>query len=129
MPAKLTAPPAPQCGGFPSNKQSGPQVRGPLPRTRQSGQWHGKTFIAGSRAPVRTALFIDARFGHTGSVRGAGVLYMGFPTAYRAKLHSTNPLECLNGEIKRRTEVVGIFPDEAAITRLIGAVLLEQNDE
>jgi putative transposase len=55
--------------------------------------------------------------------------YLGFPAQHRAKLHSTNPLERLNKEVKRRADVVGIFPCEASITRLIGAVLLEQNDE
>ena len=55
--------------------------------------------------------------------------YMTFPKEHRSKLHSTNPLERLHGEIKRRTNVVGFFPNEDAITRLIGAILVEQNDE
>ena len=55
---------------------------------------------------------------------------IGFATAqHRTDIYSTNPIERLNGEIKRGSEVVGIFPNEAAVTRLIGALLLEQNDE
>jgi putative transposase len=55
--------------------------------------------------------------------------YLSFPAQHRAKLHSTNPLERLNKEIKRRADVVGIFPNTESIQRLIGAVLLEANDE
>jgi putative transposase len=55
--------------------------------------------------------------------------FMDFPKEHRVKIHSTNVLERLNGEIKRRADVVGIFPNEAAIRRLVGALLLEQNDE
>ena len=55
--------------------------------------------------------------------------FMSFPRDHHTKIHSTNPLERVNKEIKRRTNVVGIFPNEAAIVRLVGAILIEQNDE
>lgn len=55
--------------------------------------------------------------------------YMSFPPEHWVKLHSTNGLERLNGEVKRRTDVVGIFPNDEAIVRLVGSILLEQNDE
>ena len=56
--------------------------------------------------------------------------FLSFPKAHRTQIHSTNPLERLNAEVKRRrTDVVGIFPNDASITRLVGALLLEQNDE
>jgi putative transposase len=60
---------------------------------------------------------------------GEVLTFMSFPKAHRPQIHSTNPLERLNAEVKRRPDVVGIFPNEAAIIRLVGALLLEQNDE
>jgi putative transposase len=55
--------------------------------------------------------------------------FASFPQAHWRKLWSTNPLERLNGEIKRRTNVVGIFPNDAAIARLVSAVVVEAHDE
>lgn len=55
--------------------------------------------------------------------------YMSFPMEHWTRIFSTNPLERLNREIKRRTEVVGVFPDTASVIRLVGSVLIEIDDE
>ena len=54
---------------------------------------------------------------------------LSVPTWCVAKLYWTNPIERFNGEIKRRAEVVGMCPNDDAIVRLVGSILLEQNDE
>ena len=55
--------------------------------------------------------------------------YMAFPKEHHRQIHSTNPLERLNKEIKRRADVVGIFPNDGSVLRLLGSVMIEQNDE
>lgn len=55
--------------------------------------------------------------------------YMDFPREHWPQIASTNPLERVNREVKRRSDVIGIFPNDGAIIRLVGALMLETNDE
>ena len=74
-----------------------------------------------AKFPKLAAMLADAKYDV--------LAFMDFPKAHRMQIASTNPLERLNAEVKRRTDVVGIFPNDASIVRLVGALLLEQNDE
>lgn len=84
-------------------------------------QWHIVADQLREKFPKLAAMMADAE--------NDVLAYMDFPKAHRKQIASTNPLERLNAAIKRRTDVVGIFPNDAAIVRLVGALLLEQNDE
>ena len=93
----------------------------PLNAEAASAQWRAMADHIRPKVPKLSRLMDEAE---------PDVLaYMTFPKEHRAKLHSTNPIKRLNGKIKRRTDVVAIFPNEDAIIRLVGAILLEQNDE
>jgi putative transposase len=86
-----------------------------------SAQWRAVSTQLREKFPKLAALLDRAE--------GEVLTFMSFPKAHRPQIHGTNPRERLNAEVKRRTDVVGIFPTEAAIIRLVGALLLEQNDE
>jgi putative transposase len=77
--------------------------------------------VLGARFPAVTQLLLDAE--------GEILTFYDFPTEHRRQIYSTNPLERLNKELKRRSAVVGIFPNRGAVLRLFGALLAEQNDE
>jgi putative transposase len=76
---------------------------------------------------------LDGRLGKVASMledaEPAILACYGFPARHSRKLRSTNPLERFNNEIGRRTDVVGIFPDDRSLIRLAGMLCIEQNDE
>jgi putative transposase len=84
-------------------------------------QWNSVADALRERVP-KLAELMDA-------AREDVLAYTAFPREHWPQIASTNPLERLNCEIKRRTDVVGIFPNAAAVVRLVGALMLEQNDE
>jgi putative transposase len=89
--------------------------------TDAHAQWKTVAEALTERAP-RLAELMDA-------AREDVLAYTAFPKEHWPQISSTNPLERLNKEIKRRSDVVGIFPNDRAVVRLVGALMLEQNDE
>ena len=84
-------------------------------------QWKSVAKALRERAPKLAELMNEAREDVLADI--------AFPKEHWPQIASTNPLERLNGEVKRRSNVVGIFPNDRAVVRLVGALMLEQNDE
>jgi len=98
-----------------------PEVLETLARKIEDADWAKLIEVFQPRHPKLAELMLRAE--------DDVLAYKTFPQAHWRQIHSTNPLERLNKEIKRRTNVIGIFPNEPAIKRLVGALMLEQNDE
>ena len=103
----------------------------PQPRGRKSNDMCCETKAGATKLDLTPMM--RERFPKLGSLMDDAehdvLAFMTFPKAHWPQIYSTNPLERLNADIKRRTNVVGIFPNDASITRLVGAMMLEQNDE
>ena len=88
---------------------------------------------AGRQQLADVVRVMEGRWPKAAQVLAAGeddvLVYMTCPPEHWSRIYSTNPLERLNREVKRRTNVVGIFPDPDAVLRLVGSVLMEVNDE
>lgn len=90
-------------------------------RADADARWQQVVEYLRKRWPLAAAVMEDARHD--------GLAYITFPVEHWTRLYSTNPLERLNKEVKRRVKGVGVFPDGAAVIRLVGAVLQEMDDE
>ena len=89
----------------------------------------GRRPSSGTTSPTRCASACGSSPIMMDGSRDEVLAYMAFPKEHWPQIASTNPLERVNKEIKRRSDVIGIFPNAAAVIRLVGALMLEQNDE